>query len=772
MSGLPPARRLRTKTSDLTDFFRGSGNSSTQPRQTQKDITTSMNLEVPSCDETASVKKKITRIPLFGRSRKRSNQSSSSSPFTSYVRESSDLGESSTASRAPSTDTRRPSVPSIAHVPVPPLPTSRVPTPSLSSKLAAHFSHSRSSKQISTTQASSTPAQPPAVSSGLKPPSTRSASFESGSSAGTKRRSTTPRPSQPLITVSLSPDEQFMDLFTRPKRKPSQSAEKTKRSSSAVDSDITPNGSPASSPRTRSPEQSIYRRGYTPASAIAAAVRHRQNSSIGSDQAPSTSSKTSNSRKNSDSDKSNEKDEGSSTPRLSEPRESPRPSLPDKEKGLPPSLQRRPSVATGPNHQSDNGSSTARSRMKQPSIPARSRPPSMPLPLPPTPIPSSASYSSFPGFQGTQTTKRESTSAKTVVRPRAHTIGAVVSLSTPLEPLSRPAENKQTTPTISSTHTTPTISDIPHKADGEMLDIENASAEDLREALKLRNLQYDELASFILKMTESHVAEVTALEKKISVLTKDALKREKQIKGFTLLLSDEESSRYPKPLPPGILNQSRFASSAETDPDRTSIPRKFSYQSDSGAESHATSGAESLRASGASGSESMSSMMRNKRLRRPYPLGDQAYAASRTGTALRTSRLPPGVVSSDKGSPDIPHLNPKRSSVSSISGSPSSSTSSLLPPSPSITMSSLSAIPEGPTATLRLPRYDSSDQQEERRALRASHRTSTSSLTSSSTAASSSYSANIKRSRPPSIAQVLEKSPNMDDVLEKLRPFS
>ena len=659
-------------------------------------------------------------------------------------------------------------MPSVINVQVPPLPTpSKVPTPSLSSKLAAHFSHSRSSKQISTTQPPSTPAEPPAASSGLKPPSTRSASFESGSSTGTKKRSTTPRPAQPLITVSLSPDDQFMDLFTRPKRRnlaeSSQSVDKVKKSSAVVNPDISPNASPPASPRTRSPEQSIYRRGYTPASAIAAAVRHQQSSSIGSDRPPSTSSKTSNSRNNSDSDKSNEKDEGSSTPRLSEPRESPRPSLLEKEKGLPPSLQRRPSVATGSNHQSDNGSSTVRSRMRQPSTPARSRPPSMPLPLPPTPNPSSAT---FPGLQGTQAIKKESASAKAIVRPRAHTIGAVVDLSTPLAPFAKPTANKLIPPTITATSS---------KADHEILDIENASAEELRKALKFRNLQYDELASFILKMTESHIAEVTALEKKISTLTKDALKREKQIKGFTLLLSDEESSHYPKPLPPGILNQSRFASSMESDADRNTsqgVSRKLSYQSDSGAESHATSGAESLRASGASGSESMTSMIRNKRLRRPYPLGDQAYAASRTGTALRSSRLPPGVGGAEKGSSDILHSNAKRSSISSISGSPSSSTSSLLPPSPSITMSSLSAIPEGPTATLRLPRYDSSDQQEERRALRASHRTSTSSLTSSSTAASSSYSNNIKRSRPPSIAQVLEKTPNMDDVLEKLRPFS
>jgi hypothetical protein len=79
----------------------------------------------------------------------------------------------------------------------------------------------------------------------------------------------------------------------------------------------------------------------------------------------------------------------------------------------------------------------------------------------------------------------------------------------------------------------------------------------------------------------------------------------------------------------------------------------------------------------------------------------------------------------------------------------------------------LSAIPEGSSSV------NASNNNEERRATRISRRISASSMTSSSssTAASSAYS-NIKRSRPPSIAQVLEKSPNMDDILDKLRPFA
>jgi hypothetical protein len=63
-------------------------------------------------------------------------------------------------------------------------------------------------------------------------------------------------------------------------------------------------------------------------------------------------------------------------------------------------------------------------------------------------------------------------------------------------------------------------------------------------------------------------------------------------------------------------------------------------------------------------------------------------------------------------------------------------------------------------------------EKEERRASRNLNRLSSSSTSSSaSAAASSAYASNLKRSRPPSIAQVLQ-SPSMDDVLEKLKPFA
>ena len=120
MSNLSPARRLRTKTSDLTDFFRGAGHSSNQARHQDVMLSTSSaTLEVPSGDEEGGTRKKITRIPLFGRSRKKSNQSATSSPYVSStaVRESSDIGEQS--SRGPSPDRFVTAIPTFFNLPFP-----------------------------------------------------------------------------------------------------------------------------------------------------------------------------------------------------------------------------------------------------------------------------------------------------------------------------------------------------------------------------------------------------------------------------------------------------------------------------------------------------------------------------------------------------------------------------------------------------------------------------------------------------------------------------
>ena len=96
MSANSPSRRTRAK--EFTDFFRGAGAAASSQPQRES----SMNLEVPSSDTEAGPKKRITRIQIFGRSRKKSNQSTTSTPFASSSRESSDIGE--VANRAPSSD--------------------------------------------------------------------------------------------------------------------------------------------------------------------------------------------------------------------------------------------------------------------------------------------------------------------------------------------------------------------------------------------------------------------------------------------------------------------------------------------------------------------------------------------------------------------------------------------------------------------------------------------------------------------------------------------
>jgi hypothetical protein len=389
--------------------------------------------------------------------------------------------------------------------------------------------------------------------------------------------------------------------------------------------------------------------------------------------------------------------------------------------------------------------------MKPPSNPPiRSGPPSIPLPR--TPVlnaPSPEVHVLLSPLRQSFNTELEATSVqKLIARPRAHTIGSVGN---------SPLLDDQPTPNTTATLIPPST-DIPEAS----IDIDTASEPQLRAALRFRNQRYDELATYVLKITEAHAMEVTNLGKKVHTLEKEVARKDKELKGLRWIINNGDSSQ-PQQFSAGILSHSPLSQTLSEPEDNSRIipaaSRRLYYQSDSGTESHV----ESIR-SAASGSDSVSSF-RYKSLRKPSTLAEVTYNFCRTGSTRRPSKKPPGL-----GAEKVLETPNKQSSLTSVSLSPSSSTSSLLPPSPSITMSFLSAIPEGPPSALRPSlRYDNSDQ-EERRALRASHRTSTSSTSSAAT--SSAYSGNIKRSRPPSIAQVLEKSPIMDDVLEKLRPFA
>lgn len=243
-----------------------------------------------------------------------------------------------------------------------------------SSKLAANFSQARLLLKPSQPE----PTHPSAAVSASTPrPSSHDS--ESGSSSDSWSRSTTPRPSQSLITVSLVPDDlsEYKDLFTRPPPR---------------NSHVTP--SPTPPPNSRLPKSdppTYLRQGQTPASTISAA--RRQATRDGDQQSPSRSSRYSTGRKNSDSNKGLEETPGPSVTQKS-------PGVtPDGEKGLPLSLQRQlePSI---------------RSRMKLPSNSIRSRPPLMPLlqtPIPRTPLPE---VPPVVALQQTSNTKLQATSVQ------------------------------------------------------------------------------------------------------------------------------------------------------------------------------------------------------------------------------------------------------------------------------------------------------------------------------------------------------------------------
>ncbi|KAG2007280.1 hypothetical protein CC2G_014984 [Coprinopsis cinerea AmutBmut pab1-1] len=720
MSGLTPSR-IRSKTSELTDFFRaGHGHT----RSPANDLSTQSQASTNTLDVSTSTgpdglaKKKSTRIPFLGRPRKKSNPYASDS-----ARESSDVGEQT---RGTASTDRRPTVelsersPSSRLSMLPPSPGKAQPT-SLGSKLAAHFSpRTRKLSALS----SKPPLEETSKTASLSPPdvtASRGTSLDSGSSGA---RSPTPRPVQPTIMVSMSNEnlDEYKDLFTLPKQKKPLPRE-SPSPRDTPESDGTSSSGPSTSPRI-SKLVEAPRRGSAPTileSSRQKSARNQQPESpaIKSIKPPRRSSPT-------------EKQDSPtpSTPRTSDGKESARSSLSDKLTG--PSIQRRQITTPASEY-----SAQQRLRLRQQAAAAEklNKPPSIPLPQPP---------------------------------PLITTDGPSIDIShhqQPVHPSSPPSSEYSDGPQPEDEPPTP-------PAEGNRPDLDSATREELKESLQNRTRQYDELKSHLQKTVDKHNAEKIALEKKVSQLEREMAKKDNQIKGLMWLVANNKGPPATD-FPPNLALPPLPATNAEPGqepprvPSKSRLPsRRTQLSDDSGAESHPTSGAESIRSSETSGNESGS--LRYRKLRRPFGLGEGSHSLYLAATGSR--RSPPKTLAPDSALPEVPTHSSNRSSISSFS--PSSSTSSLLPPSPSMTLSSLSSIPETPSSLRYSSKPTSLSDSEDRRGVRTANRISTSSMASSSTAASSAYAANLKRSRPPSIAQVLENSPNMGDVLDKLRPFA
>ncbi|KAJ7638404.1 hypothetical protein FB45DRAFT_401186 [Roridomyces roridus] len=723
-------QRLRNKTSDITDFFSRASSSSNKLRPLEADQMGGPSSVSFLSDPESPARRRSTKIPFLGRQRKKSTQSdaSASSAGPSSGISDSEMLSPNSKDKQPRSDT--PSIPSLDDLserPLPALPPKSYPAQSLGSRLAAHLAPSRTKLLNLSPRKPPPPPRSPANEYIPSPtPSSRPTSVDSNSS---ENRSTTPRPTQPTITVSLPPDnlEGYEGMFTLPASGPSDAAEPPTPPTPTLQ--FPTRGSDAQ-PRSHDGDSTIKRRGSR---------------ATAEERSPSRSSRIA--RKHVGSAfKHSEVDSTDAEDSEAVMSDSPQPSAP-MIVGPTGTAEKRRTLASMPYNFAEKVVQP-RSIMK-PTTDRLPRPPVFPVPPPPSNPPSSA----LPGIPFSQSRKATGSTlpGPSSRRPRAQTLSAIAPSITispaPTAPSTVPSRRFTKSIGESSSPAAAFARKVTEESAGKAnLDM---SADQLRQALALRNQQFDELASYLLKITEAHVAEQHALLKKIATLEQEATRKDNEIKGLTWLVTNNAR--------PGSSGKNTSTESGPAKP-------KPSAAEDSGAESpQTTSGAEESMWGSDSGGESLS---KNKT---SHPFMSSFYRPSAKSSRPEGSRSAIPASSSTN-----------RSSISSFGTSPSSSTSSLSlnhgAITPATTVISLSAIPETAASEARHPdpvvaaailAAENQREKQERRAKRNSNRVSSSSLPTPA----ASYSANLKRGRPPSIAQVLAQSPKMEHGRDKQRSY-
>ncbi len=505
-----------------------------------------------------------------------------------------------------------------------------------------------------------------------------------------------PRPKQPTITVSLTPDNlsEYGDLFTQPRKKISPANQQSlTHDDRAYQSDTQTKSlprlaTPVIPPLPKSPP---------------AKSRDTRNHT---DDAVSLKSTRSTCRYRVEDGSRHSGEESETLTTLSMP------SL----AGRRTSLETRRLLGSMSYSSQEQRPSQLSSPHEPPTIPLPEPPPLRPLPDVPSPT--------------------TSTGPKSIVngRRRAHTMSSVSSspMPCPSAPLSRGSFDKG-------------LDDERSKKENDDLDINLASVEQLRQALKDRSQRVDQL----LKAAKAHLSEKTDLEQKIALLEKEAARREKEILGLTWLVNNRGAAESPMILAASKSTSALQAEKSTFIPSSPSVSKNPAYRYlntdyDSGAESHQTSGGESTTA-----------------VRTPRPKRYSKVPVKPTLSQRSSLRNGGG---SDISIPSVPTLD-KRASVSSVafSAASTSSISSLIPPSPST--STLSVIPEGdlppvPRRQASLPSPSSRDpaimaaiiRSREKEQKRASKLPMSVPSTSAPTPAAA-YAANLKQGS--SIAQVL-----------------
>ncbi|KAI5824257.1 hypothetical protein K523DRAFT_420923 [Schizophyllum commune Tattone D] len=527
---------------------------------------------------------------------------------------------------------------------------------------------------------------------------------------------------QPSITVSLSPDNlhEYQDLFTRasaeesyPTPTPSPSTTSRSGSHASEDDSVTPRqsndlqsrGGTLTEPETSSVRRASAKRRLRPSDA-------GDYSDSGVESSPATPS--SNRSISRDSTDYKRRTWGSAL-----------------------SADESSSITTTRRHR---GSSAL-------TLPRSTPPPNIPLPLPPRSRAGSAGPSlSSPRSSSSSNTTNSSNRVRTNT---VSTLGTQHSSS-----LSQSQSTPSTSPPSSplSPHFGPKplllSHDQPFPAQ-DTLDIENASAAELREALIKQNKRYDELVNHLRQVIDTHTTEKAALEKKVSSLTREVSRKDREIKGLTWVIVNGPSSDSPR-------TPSTPRSPTARSPSPTSLSSKKlrvrQEENDSGAESYATSGTEARTdsawegPSGASGAESSTST---------------SFLHGR----IRTHRKPPSYLqaapSSGSGLPLA-----RSASVASMSSAARSTTRSTRAESTTSSSPGLSSIPEAVSSRSAIPLRTPSmtkvssakdrEREREKEKEKARQARIAQRLASTPTPASA-YAANLRTGRSPSIAQVLDK---------------
>ncbi|KAI3622104.1 hypothetical protein WG66_015403 [Moniliophthora roreri] len=832
MSGAPPPQP-NTKTHHFTDFLRGPSSSSTVQFPDDPHVHSDTG---PSEDATTSPsKRRSTRIPLFGRSRKKSTFSETTTDSRASEAQQGGPSEAQPGRASTATNTSRPFLnehplharASLSQQSLTLPPHQPTEHHSFGSKIVAHFTPSKTrgllTPRKSRKSRSSSPSKPEDVpgytSDTLSPPvhDIRSGSTDSISSREDLRdpigglQSGLVTPTQPTITVSRPPLDayedlsEYEDLFTKPRQKakskptpiqvpaperhklsvensfplsspPPATEADAGPSSVAFDSSLcdTPTSTQLSSLDISVPSQ------ITAVLSTNESPSGRKSPTIRDQNVPDNTSGSPPSRKRLDSNLRAQA--GAGTEKYSAAEESDAMSVTSPPfSGSPHSAQRRSINALLQDQKAVSGLPYKPKERSHVSTLARSRPPMIPLPATPS---TSAKVTTLPRQRARAQTVVASTSkvARNEVSLKRHSSASsklLLSSSTHSQEVSgkseaeipaEPKDNNRNSNSSTSSSSTPTLtkSHFP-QLQPTNVDIDNASVEELRAALRHNNARFKELASHLIRMMDMHSQEKALMEKRISTLEREIARKDKEIKGWTWLVKNPRGSESVGPLldterasaTPDISDDSSARSSRLVTPTNSIRMPVYVASEDSGAESYATSGAESSSRLGFSGAES-DPTSRPKRSMRKLKLVENFHKSNQTPQPHTIRKAEGHALETILGSSNILRLNKHSSAASVYSTSSSGSSPFSSPTSMSFAAAGLTAIPE----TVQPAAQGHKDKKERERKVSATRLSSPQPSKPSSTAASTrltpseAYAMNLKKDRPPSIAQVLDNGGN------------